>query len=63
MGRRILINIYNRKNKVRKEIYSEMLKKGKQKSSTRLCDKVIVRKRMENKCHHHVQKLRAFCKT
>ena len=39
-----------------------MLKKGKQKSSTRLCDRVIVRKRVKNKSHDHVQKLRAFCK-
>ena len=42
------MNIYNRKNKVRRKIYSKMLKKGKQKSSTRLCDRVIVRKRIEN---------------
>ena len=39
-----------------------MLKKGQQKSSTTLCDRVIVRKRVENKCHDHVQKSRAFCK-
>ena len=39
-----------------------MLKKGQQKSSTRLGDRVIVRERMKYKGHHHVQKLRAFCK-
>ena len=39
-----------------------MLKKGQKKLSTRLCDRVIVRKRVENKCHDHVQKPRAFCK-
>ena len=45
-----------------RKIYSKMLKKGQQKSSTRLCDRVIVRKRVKNKSHDHVQKLRAFCK-
>ena len=39
-----------------------MPKKGQQKSSTRLCDRVIVRKRVENKCQDHVKKPRAFCK-
>ena len=39
-----------------------MLKKGQKKLSTRLCDRVIVRERVENKCHDHVQKPRAFCK-
>ena len=62
MGRRIPIDIYDRKNKMRRKIYSKMLKKGQQKSSTTLCDRVIVRKRVENKCHDHVQKSRAFCK-
>ena len=50
------MNIYNRKNKMGMEIYSEMLKEGHQKLSTRLYDKVIVRERMENKSHHHVKK-------
>ena len=54
------IDIYDRKNKVRRKIYSKMLKKGQQKSSTRLCDRVTVRKRVKNKCHNHVQKPRAF---
>ena len=56
------MDIYDRKNKVRRKIYSKMLKKGQQKSCMRLCDRVIVRKTMKNKCHDHVQKLRAFSK-
>ena len=48
------MNIYNGKNKIRREINSKMLKKGKKKSSTRLDDGVIVRERMEYKGHHHV---------
>ena len=47
---------------MRREINSKMLKKGQQKSSTRLGDGVIVRERMEYKGHHYVQKPRAFCK-
>ena len=39
-----------------------MLKKGKQKLSTRLCDRVIVRKRVQNKSHHHVYESRTFSK-
>ena len=39
-----------------------MLKKGQQKSSTRLGDGVIVKETMEYKGHHHVQKPHAFCK-
>ena len=56
------MNIYNGKNKMRREINSKMLKKGQQKSSTRFGDRVIVRERMEYRGHHHVQKPRAFCK-
>ena len=56
------MNIYDRKNEVRGKIYSEMLKKRQQKSSTRLCDGVIVRKWMQNKCHHHVHESRTFSK-
>ena len=56
------MDIYDRKNKVRRKIYSKMLKKGQQKSSTRLCDRVIVRQRVKNKCHNHLQKPRAFYK-
>ena len=39
-----------------------MHKNGQKKLSTRLCDRVIVRKRVENKCRDHVKKPRAFCK-
>ena len=47
---------------MRRKIYSKMLKKGQQKSSTRFCDRVIVRKRLKNKSHNHVKKPKAFCK-
>ena len=30
--------------------------------STRLCDRVIVRKRVKNESHNHVQRPRTFCK-
>ena len=56
------MNIYDRKNEVRRKIYSEMLKKRQQKSSTRLCDGVLVRKWMQNKSHHHVHESRTFSK-
>ena len=56
------MNIYDRKNEVRRKIYSEMLKKRQQKSSTRLCDGVIVREWMQNKSHHHVHESRTFSK-
>ena len=56
------MNIYNRENEVRRKIYSKMLKKRQQKSSTRLCNGVIVRKWMQNKSHHHVHESRTFSK-
>ena len=56
------MDIYNRKNEMRRVIYSEMLKKGQQKPSMRLYDRVIIKERLENKSHDHVQKPRAFCK-
>ena len=56
------MSIYDGKNKMRREINRKMLKKGQQKSSMRLGDRVIMRERMEYKGHHHVQKPRAFCK-
>ena len=56
------MNIYGRKNEVRRKIYSEMLKKRQQKSSTRLSDGVIVRKWMQNKIHHHVHESKTFSK-
>ena len=37
-----------------------MLKKRKQKSSMRLCDRVIVRKWVQNKSYHHVYESRTF---
>ena len=39
------MNIYNGNIKMRREINSKMLKKGQQKSSTRLGDRVIVREK------------------
>ena len=56
------MNIYDGKNEVRRKIYSKMLKKRQHKSSTRLCDEVIVRKWMQNKSHHHVHESRTFSK-
>ena len=56
------MDIYDRKNKMRSKIYNKMLKKGHQKSSMRLCDRDIVRKRVKNKSHNHVKKPRAFAK-
>ena len=54
------MNIYNRENEIRRKIYSKILKKRSQKSSTRLCNGVIVRKWMQNKSHHHVHESRTF---
>ena len=52
------MNIYNRKNEMRREVYSKMLKKRQQKPSTRLCDGVVVREWMEYKSHDHVYESR-----
>ena len=30
--------------------------------STRLCDRVIMRERMENECHHHIKESKTFSK-
>ena len=46
------MNIYKRKNEMRREVYSKMFKKRQQKPSTRLCDGVVVREWMEYKTHH-----------
>ena len=62
MGRCIPLDIYNRKNEMRGKIYSEMLYKKKQKLSTGLSNRVIMRKGMKNKSRNHVNKLRAFSK-
>ena len=56
------MNIYNRKNEVRRKIYNKMFKKRQQKSSMRLCNGVIVRKWKQNKSHHHVHESRTFSK-
>ena len=56
------MNIYNRKNEMRREVYSKMLKKRQQKPSTRFCDGVVVREWMEYKSHHHVYESRTFSK-
>ena len=56
------MNIYNRQNEMRREVYGKMLKKRQQKSSTRLCNGVLVRKWMQNKSHHHVHEFRTFSK-
>ena len=58
----IPIDIYNRKNEMKGKIYSDMLHQRKQKSSTGLGNRVIMRKGMKNKRHNHVQKSRAFSK-
>ena len=39
-----------------------MLKKRKQKSCTRLCDRVIVREWVQNKSYHHIHESRNFSK-
>ena len=56
------MNIYNRQNEMRREIYSKLLKKRQQKSSTRLCNGVIVREWMKNKGHYHVMNLGPLAK-
>ena len=45
-----------------RKINSKMLKKRQQKSSTRLCDRVVVREWVQNKSHHHVYESRTFSK-
>jgi len=59
---RVAEYIYDRKNEMKGKIYSKMPQKRKQKSSTRLINRVIVRKIMQNKGHNHVKKPRAFSK-
>ena len=56
------MNIYKRKNEMKMEFYSKMLKKRQQKLSMRLCDRAVVRKWMEYKSHHHVYEFRIFSK-
>ena len=45
-----------------RKTYSKVLKKRKQKSSMRLCDRVIVREWVQNKSHHYVHESRTFSK-
>ena len=52
----IPIDTYEGKNEVKRKVYRESIKERQQKSSTGLCDRVTVRQRMENECHHHVKK-------
>ena len=61
-GRCILVDIYKGENEMRGKVYKKVLNEGKQKSSTRLGNRVIVRQGMKNKCHHHIQELQTFCK-
>ena len=56
------MNIYKRKNEMRRVVYSKMPKKRQQKPSTRLYDGVVVREWMEYKSHHHVNESRTFSK-
>ena len=61
-GRRILIAIYKGENEMRGKVYNMVLNEEKQKVSTRLGNGVIVRQGIENKCHHHIEEPRTFCK-
>ena len=45
-----------------RKINNKMLKKRQQKSSMRLYDRVVVRKWVKNKSHHHVHEFRTFSK-
>ena len=62
MGPHIPINIDEGENEVKRKVYRESIKEGQQRSSMRLCDRVIVRQWMENKCHHYVKEPQTFCK-
>ena len=59
---RIPIHIYMRKNERWRKINSKMFKKRQQKSSTRLCDRVVVREWVQNKSHHYIYESRTFSK-
>ena len=58
----VSINIDERENEVRREVYGKILNKGKKKASIRLSNRVIVSQRMKNECHYHVKEPRTFCK-
>ena len=59
---RVSIDINERENELKREVYGKILNEGKQKTSTRLSNRVIVRQKMKKKCHHHVKEPRTFCK-
>ena len=61
-GRRILIDIKDRSDKVKGEVNRKILYEGQKKTSTRLCDRVIVRQWSKSKCHHHIKESWTFCK-
>ena len=61
-GGRISIDIDNRTDEVRRKVYRVMLNEGQQEPSTGLCDRVVVRKWVQHKSHHHVQETRTFSK-
>ena len=50
----ILIDIKDRSDEVKGEVYRKILKEGQKKLSTKLCDRVIVRQWRKNKCHPHI---------
>ena len=56
------MNIYNKQNEMREEVYGKMLKKRQQKPGMRLYDGIVVREWMEYKSHHHVYESRTFSK-
>ena len=61
-GHRILIDIYKGEYEVKGKVNGKPLKKGQQKSSMRLSNRIIVRQWMQNKCHHHIQEPWTFSK-
>ena len=62
IGSGILIHIYDRCDEVRGKVNGKILHQGKKKMSMRLSDRVIVRQRCKNECHHHVKEPQAFGK-
>ena len=60
--RHILIDIYKGEYEMRGKVNSKVLNEGQQKASMRLSNRIKVRQGMKNKCHHHIQEPRTFCK-
>ena len=58
----ILIDIYKGENEVGGKVYSKVLNEGKQNTSTRLGNGVILRQGLEKKCHYHIKEPQTFCK-